>query len=114
MRRILLAAICLFPSPALAQSTTSLEVASYGLDLADATTTCMGIHQGGTEGNPLLRVVIGKRPKCWKVFAAKGVLAGGRYFALRGMNERDKRTALWITVGITGITVTWNFTQIRK
>ena len=114
MKKLLLAAVlAAFAAPAHAEM-SNLEIASYGLDAADAATTCIGIAQGGTEGNILLRAVIGKRPKCWKVVAAKAALAGGRYFALRGMNEGDRRTALWISVGIASITVTWNFSQLRK
>lgn len=103
------------PAPSTKREVARLEIANGVLDIADATSTCHLVSRGGMEQNPLLRVLIGKRPACWKVFAAKGASILGRRLIVRHMTKRGQykpaRTSLYVQAGITGVVVGLNVSK---
>lgn len=102
-------------SPSLKRQVARLEIANGILDIADAASTCHLVSKGGTEQNPLLRAVIGKRPACWKVIAAKGFSIGLRRALIDRMTDRGNyksaRFSLYLSGGLTGLVVGLNVSK---
>lgn len=92
------------------------EIALHVISAADVATTCIGIKNGGSEGNPIARLVIGKRPSCEKVIAFKIGTSLFNHYQISLLKERmDYRGAdayVNINIAVTGLTVIWNFTQL--
>lgn len=101
--------------PSLKRQVARLEIANGILDIADAGTTCHLVSKGGTEQNPVLRAVIGKRPACWKVFAAKGATIAARRILIGNMtrkgNYKPARMSLYVSAGLTGLVVGLNVSK---
>lgn len=70
------------------------ETAYLALSAIDAAQTCDFVARGvAHEANPALRAVLGKRPKCHELVAAKAVLGAIHYIAFREIRARDPKAA---------------------
>jgi len=75
---------------------------NYGAHMADAVSTHVAVSAGGSEGNPLQRIIIGKKPSFGEVAAFKVASMGLFQFGLSRLpNDEERCTALRINTMIT-------------
>lgn len=78
---------------------TFANIAAHGADIAS---TRYALSKGYTEGNPMQRVLLGKRPSTGELLAFKAASIGLFQFGLSRLpNDKERCTALKVNTAIT-------------
>lgn len=103
----------LFTVPARADGFADREIVYQALNAIDAAQTCHIINSGkGIEGNPAVRLFIGKNPSCEKVIGFKLVSGLAHYLFAKHLNNSNTNAAKGfqiVSIVIQGGVVVANF-----